>query len=333
MRINSQGLRDREHPKAKPPNTLRIAVLGDSYPEAFQLPMENAFWAVMERELASCPVVAGRTVEAINFGVSGYSTTQELLVLRHKVWAYDPDIILLTVTTGNDIRTNSRALEGDPRWPYFVRQDGTLVLDDSFRDTPRYKVRHFLDRTGISGFLARWRVYQAATNVGQALRARRQAAPPPAAQDGAGAPVAELGLDSVIYREPADPLWQDAWQVTEDLLVAVRDEVATHGKQLLVVTLSNPIQVHPDGAKREEFMKRLGVDALFYPETRIAALADREGIPLLTLAQPFLAYAEERNAFLHGYDKNLGGGHWNEEGHRLGGTLIAQRLCTTIAAS
>src|SRR5258705_6043099 len=39
VRINSDGLRDREHDKAKPGGTFRIAVLGDSYAEALQVPM------------------------------------------------------------------------------------------------------------------------------------------------------------------------------------------------------------------------------------------------------------------------------------------------------
>src|SRR4051794_16171605 len=31
IHINSDGLRDREHSKAKPTNTIRIAIIGDSY--------------------------------------------------------------------------------------------------------------------------------------------------------------------------------------------------------------------------------------------------------------------------------------------------------------
>src|ERR1044071_10118442 len=38
VRINSDGLRDREHSIQKAPNTFRIAILGDSVVEPLQLP-------------------------------------------------------------------------------------------------------------------------------------------------------------------------------------------------------------------------------------------------------------------------------------------------------
>src|SRR5437660_1889096 len=110
VRINSDGLRDREHAKAKPANTVRIAVLGDSYAEALQVPMRKKFWATMEAKLRECKPLQGQNVEVINFGVSGYGTAQELLTLRQKVWNYAPDVVLLTVTTLNDISDNSMLL-------------------------------------------------------------------------------------------------------------------------------------------------------------------------------------------------------------------------------
>jgi hypothetical protein len=132
VRINSQGLRDREHSITKAPNTIRIAVLGDSFAEALQVPMESTFWALMERQLQNC-VAPGTKVEVINFGVSGFSTARELIFLRQRVWQYSPDIVLLLVTSSNDIRDNSPALDqysGAPL-PYFVLRGDSLTLDDS----------------------------------------------------------------------------------------------------------------------------------------------------------------------------------------------------------
>jgi len=93
--INSDGLRDREHTISHPANTLRIAVLGDSYTEAMQVNQNEAFWAVMAKDLQHCDNLRGQKVEVINFGQSDLGTTQELIVLRHKVWKYSPDVVLL----------------------------------------------------------------------------------------------------------------------------------------------------------------------------------------------------------------------------------------------
>ena len=79
VRINRAGFRDREHARKKPSNTFRIAVLGDSYAEAVQVPLENTFWSVLKRELHKCDALAGKTVEVLNFGVSGYGTAQEFV--------------------------------------------------------------------------------------------------------------------------------------------------------------------------------------------------------------------------------------------------------------
>src|SRR3984893_614722 len=67
VRINSDGLRDREHATTKPVGTIRIAVLGDSYPEAFPVPMEETFWFIMEKKLQECGAFGGKRVEVINF--------------------------------------------------------------------------------------------------------------------------------------------------------------------------------------------------------------------------------------------------------------------------
>lgn len=324
IRINRDGLRDREHTKEKPANTLRIAILGDSFAAAMEVSMDETFWAVMERELEGYGALAGQNVEAINFGVAGYATAQELMTLRHRVWDYDPDIVVLAFTTSNDVRGNSHVLTQDSLRPYFIYRDGELVLDGLCIDSSDYQARQtWIAQLGYRAINSS-RVLQLVNEAKNAVKRYRNAQRLDFVSDGM---TNELGLDNVVYLEPDDPVWAEAWRVTEGLIVLMRDEVMEKGASFLVVTLSNGIQVHPDPSVRKEFMTFLGTHDMFYPDLRIKALGEREGFPVLNLAQPFQAYAEEHQVFLHGFENaNVGEGHWNAEGHRLAGQAIAEKI-------
>jgi hypothetical protein len=356
VRVNGDGLRDREHERRKGPGVLRVALLGDSYAEALQVEQEAAFWSIAEARLnSSCGGLRGRAVEFVNFGVSGYGTAQQLFTLREKVWAYEPDVVLLTVTTNNDLIDNTRVLKGTDEIPYFVFRGDELTLDDSFRRDPGFRWRQSaLSRAG------RWlrehlRFVQAAheghTAIKAALDARRDRAAAAKAAEGKAAggaartqpaaaatqtpaaapPQVELGVANMIYDDPADELWRGAWRVTEALISTVNREVRERGARFVVVTLSNPIQAHPDASAREAFARRLGVPDLFYPDRRFQSLGQREGFPVLNLAPDMQAHADRHQTFLHGFGPELGNGHWNQTGHRVAGELLAEKLCSQLS--
>jgi hypothetical protein len=323
IRINSKGLRDREHRLAKATDVLRIGVLGDSYAEALQVPLEDAFFSVLQQDLTRCSSPDNRKTEVINFGVSDYGTAQELLTLRHRVWEYGPEIVLLAFHTGNDIRNNSRKLDENPNRPYYVLDGGELELDDSFRTWQKRKGLYYR-------LVPHSRLLQLLDQLRSAVRGGNSepAEPKASTSDLLGI---ELGVDEMIYREPVEPAAQDAWTVTEALVLSMRDEVVSHGAAFVVVTLSNGIQVHPDPSVRQRFVDRLNIDNLFYADHRMRDLGAREGFPVLNLAPPFQRYAEEHGVYLHGFDaEEPGFGHWNREGHHLAGNLIAQLLCDAI---
>lgn len=336
VRINADGLRDRDHAQTKPKETIRIAVIGDSYPEAFPVPMEDAFWSIMERQLPQCGVFDGKQIEVINFGVSGYGTAQELITLRDHVWQYAPDIVMLTVTTNNDISDNLRALKKTDEVPYFVYREGRLVLDDSFRETRGFRLRQSLPN-GIGRWIRDHSRLIQAINQGHhgfkiwlaTWRARHAAAaePHPDSDTRNAAASEELGIDNLIYRQPGDQVWNEAWQVTEGLIRQMRDEVKMRGARFLVVTLSNGIQVYPDANVRQIFVQRAGASDLFYPDNRLRSFCDREKIPVVTLAPQLRDYAEQNKVFLHGFGANVGNGHWNQLGHRVAAQLITEKLC------
>ncbi|MFN2599374.1 MAG: SGNH/GDSL hydrolase family protein, partial [Pyrinomonadaceae bacterium] len=263
VRINSEGLRDREHSKVKAENTIRIAVIGDSFAEAMHVPMEDTFWAVMERRLQQCERFGGRQVEVINFGVSGYGTAQELITFRQKAWAYSPDIVLLAVTTFNDFIDNSRALKGSNDVPYFVLRNGSLVLDDSFRESPVFHSK-WLARSSAWNRFGRWlrdnsRVVQLLHETQARIKSwidDRKRPPRPMPKPGEKSPqrIGEADPNPVLFSEPTDPETKEAWEVTDKLIVQMRDEVQSRGAKFLVVTLSYGIQVHPDAQAREAFL-------------------------------------------------------------------------------
>lgn len=102
----------------------------------------------MEKSLGNCSALKGQQIEVLNFGVQGYGTAQELMTLRHHVWQFSPDLIILGFYPGNDIRNNYKPLEHDHLRPYFSRhfdqnpnqnnpnQDNQWIVDYSFRNLP-----------------------------------------------------------------------------------------------------------------------------------------------------------------------------------------------------
>ncbi len=341
VRINCVGLRDIEHSKTKPPNTLRIAIVGDSYAEALQVSLENAFWKLAENRLQQCSAIGGRNVEIINFGVSGYGTAQELITLQRQVWDYAPDVVLLAFTTNNDITDNSRILKKTDEIPYFVYRDNKLELDNSFQTNSAFRWRNSsLSKTGawlrdnlrfvqlahqaqysLKNYLAKRRAQKTAPQIANQLQTENR--PPP----NSAVRAEELGIDNLIYGEPTNEDWREAWRVTEGLLIEMRDEVESKGAKFLVVTLSNGVQVYPDANVRRAFMEKVGATDLFYPDKRLKNFGEREKITVYNLVPELQIYAEENKVFLHGFGENIGNGHWNAEGHRAAGERLSQKLC------
>jgi hypothetical protein len=333
IRINSAGFRDHERALAKPPRTVRVAVLGDSYIEANSLPFEETLPALIERKLAACPALGGRRVEALNFGVAGSGTAQQLLMLQHRARHYAPDIVVLAFFAGNDLRNNSRELQKGGR-PYFVESDAGLARVDDHLDSFGGRLRAGPVGSFYYEALPRLRVLQL-VNAFFALRRQEEVRARRTEQE-SGAPErhlegAELGLDSAVYLPPSTPEWRSAWRVTEALLREVHRESEALGARFLLATLSTGIQVHPDEAVRARFARALGTDDLFYPDRRLEAFAASEGIEAVILAPRLRAWAEEHQTCVHGFVGAVPcGGHWNEHANRFAAERIVEAICPEL---
>ncbi len=317
VEINSDGLRGPEIALERSPGTIRIALLGDSFIEAFEVPFEKTIGELLARRLSA---LQDTPVEVLNFGHGGYGTTQQLLTLQHEVWKYSPDLILLAMTLGNDISDNYRPLKQSDYVPYHVFRDTALVVDSSFLQSPGYRSRALWTRK-LLGLVQHSRLVQLVNRV-RHLRRRVEYQ----RRSAAVAPGEEVGLRDEVNLPPTSPDWHEAWRVTEGVLRLMRDECRRNATPFAVVTLTRGMQVTPLREQRQKFLAQLGAKDLYYPERRVAALGEREGIPVLNLAPDMAKQAEERQVFFHAAGDSLGTGHWNEAGHQAAAELIASWL-------
>ncbi len=330
VRISRDGLRDRDHDFAKPAGVYRIAILGDSMTEAMQVDRENAFPALLERDLAGCAALHGQKPEVINLGVNGYGTAQELIALREQGWKYQPDLVLLAFFLGNDVRNNHPVLNAEPASPYFVFRGSELVQQnpagfkaDTFHTLGRRAREMLRDYSRIaqlcariSGRVAMWRSGRLDLRKTNPLE------------------TGEPGVDNAVFSPPKDQNWVEAWRVTETLLGMMNDEARAHHAEFRIVLLTAGIQVYPDAASRERYRQRVAATSLLYPDERIETWASQYGIPVIAPVQSLRAYAESHQALLHGFPNAAPGfGHLNELGHRLTANYIAQSLCSSSAAA
>ena len=94
-RINSYGWRDEGWSLLKYNNIYRIAVLGDSFVEAFQIESEHTFLSLTEQKLNKLNKNHDIKVDLMNFGRSGCTQTEELLILKNCVAQFSPDMLVL----------------------------------------------------------------------------------------------------------------------------------------------------------------------------------------------------------------------------------------------
>jgi hypothetical protein len=327
IQINRHGFRSKEVDAEKPPGTLRIAVLGDSYTEALQVPTEERFTEVAETELVR---QLHRDVEVLNFGMEGYGTAQELMTFRHHVQQYRPDVVVLQFFAANDVRNNSKSLEGDPARPYFRLRGGQLELDTSYQDYNQ----SWLRRWGVS-LSYRLRVAQLAYAVFRRMRAqsrmREADSDKEVASSNALLPL-NAGLDEEIYRPPRDPVWREAWLVTEGLIAQLYRETVAAGSRFLLVAVPHAVEIHPDAVVRSEFVTKVGRHDLSYADRRLRQLARRLGVRALILSEELQRYATATGRPLCGFENTrLGWGHFNAEGHRVAGRLVARAIMRLLA--
>jgi lysophospholipase L1-like esterase len=123
IHINSLGLRSPEVAIPKPPATIRILLLGDSFTFGFKAPDEQVFARRLEARLRRD--YRSDAIEVVNAGVLSYCPLLEYLQYRHHLNILEPDLVVMNFDMSDvqDQMAYSRDLVQSPDGvPLFVTE-------------------------------------------------------------------------------------------------------------------------------------------------------------------------------------------------------------------
>ena len=327
LRINSTGQRGPELGPANP-EQRRVLFLGDSFTMSSYLPREETFVARVGRGLAGAV--------AINGGVDGYGTYQQLAYYRYFGRLLAPDLVVLCFFIGNDWRDNMIATrQGSLLNPVLIPRPGRFWrhADPALRGADERLLGDPLTGQAVARPSADWalslmRRSLLARLIGgrfERLRGRWQA------------DLAALDLDHRyyfyevgFYQGRDDGLFATARDLTLSCIRQLDRMVAADGAELAVVVLPSLYQVD-----RQEWLLMLerlsvaeadlgGLD-MGHPNRLLAHFCRRENIPLLDMTDRF-ARAPDPSTF---YLTAVGDGHFSARGHEFAAAAIGRYLAET----
>jgi hypothetical protein len=314
LRFNRLGFRGPDRDQRKPPNVRRIVVLGDSFVAAVGVDEQDTMVARLEAMLRDGG--SGTTWEVLNFGVSGYSTAQSLLVWRHIASRFEPDVVVLCFFLGNDPIDNSSRLSRYFR-PYFRLDPAGQLVEEPFAKA-RADLNAWLDEHS--------RLYVWQKEKTREIRARfdhKRSADPE-----------ERRPTLAVYDTQPDPPMREAWTISDALIAALSREVTATGARFVLVGIPERGQVLDAAWAGLQRSMPSGTPARYernHPDDMLEAIASSHGISLLSLTPVFRARPHPDALLLQGF-------HWSKRGNALAAQslydhLVAQGLVAATRAA
>lgn len=301
--INNFGWRDNNWTIGKPLNSYRIAVLGDSYVEAFQVETDRTFLALTEKALNNSN--KNIKVELMNFGRSGFTQTEELIVLKNEVSQFSPDMVILYFLPTNDIETVRFETCHEARPYYQLGDDGKLILDTSFTKKLSFRFKRLINPIKqhsalISLITEKYNAYRKFEQYEADEISKKKIS----------------GFLSLCTDKP-DKEILTSYNLNKLLIKKMSDYCRQRGIRFMLVAIDNARVYQPE---IEEMYKSMdpNLKGNFFDDD-LEKYAEKLNIDFLGL----------HNIFRESYKGNsipLHWGHWNYEGHELAAQALINSL-------
>lgn len=296
---NSLGFHDVEHTFHKPEGTFRIIILGDSFAEAIQVPLEETFHKIIQEELNKRPDFP---VEVISLARSGSGTSKSYEILKETGLRFQPDLVLMQFLS-NDLIDNSPALKKEEKDQEERRKQYIPQFREAYLRYLWVKPSRFNQLLALK--LAR--LYQGFQVTEHADR------------DTYGF----IHLNTLIFCDEYAHLWERAWRRTQRFIREAKNLAADNDAKFLLVSFPEMWRV---GSLEEmnRRMRAMSRDALDYQwdfdktDRILRDFCQKEGILFLSLLPDFrAAHRKFRKSLHYAFDMHL-----NERGHQVAADVI-----------
>lgn len=307
IKFNSKGLRDYEYSYDKPKGTYRILLLGSSFSQALQVPLDKTYENILEEKFNSNGKY--QKYEIINSAVGGYGTSQELFFLRNEGLKYKPDLILLDFSM-RDITENSIS-------PLVTLRDGKLIENIPVKASLPKRFLLFCSRYSHLCSLLQTALLEDADKNGFLHSIPAKIMP----GSGNPAPKQRVKKAELFYKNDT-PAFDDALEETFLLIKEIKKTADENKIPLVMFIIPHREQV--DNLKFKEFAKEnnLNEKDLEYDKIQKLTLkfAKENNINAFDML-PYFRQKNINNTFYFDID-----GHWNGKGHELAADLLYEYL-------
>lgn len=256
VKTNSFGFHSREYSLEKPEGVFRIAIIGDSFIEAMQVPLEKTVASLFEQKLNS---LASRfyRYEVIPFGISSHGTYKNILYYENYASRFNPDLVI-DALAWNDIEDDVFESETIAKPPGGLLKQIKKVLRKSVLITTL--------RKSYMTFLS----------------------DPERNSD-------TLSSGVEILLPEYDDFWEKAWILQEKLLKNFKKAATKNNSDFMLVSLTDGYRVHQDLLEEFKATTQGNAIDLDKPEKLLSEIAQENSFVYLALSPLFRERAEKED--------------------------------------
>ncbi|QQG43460.1 MAG: SGNH/GDSL hydrolase family protein [Candidatus Daviesbacteria bacterium] len=308
--VNQAGWPDADHSFAKPADTFRIVIIGDSFVENFQVPFHQTFFRQLQDKLNN--KLLDKKIEVIALGLGDSGTAQQYLILKNYALIYQPDLVIQFFFSGNDVKNNSLILQGDPHRPYFKLENNQVVLQSFTTKNslfPQNMLIFFKDHSKLLTLILNFK--------GQIINRF-------------STDLNDYPIDYHVYDQNPSADYQAAWELTLRLLLLEKQTAETAGAKFLLVTLANNEQVNknvwPEIQNTYPKLKTASLD-LKKPDEILAEFCQINNLDCLFTLSFFQDFVKQNPATPTHFQKD---GHWSQTGTNLVANFLTEKLAPML---